>query len=118
MGRKSIVVMKAMAAAYVVTILLLLAVAFVMYKAHLAENYSMIMICAVYVLSNLLGGFICAKAMNSRRLVWGVIAAAAYFILLYLISLIAGGGQAKELPDVVRMAGCCLAGGIIGGILS
>lgn len=118
MGHKSIVVMKAMAAAYVVTILLLLLVAFIMYKTHLADQYSLIMILAVYVLSNLVGGWICAKAMNSKRLVWGIITAVAYFVLLYLISLIVGGGRAKEMLDVARMAGCCLAGGIIGGILS
>lgn len=118
MGHKSIVVMKAMAAAYVVTILLLLLVAFIMYKTHLGDNYSLMLISATYVLSNLAGGWICAKAMNSRRLVWGVITAAAYFVLLYLISLIVGGREAKEMLDVVRMAGCCLAGGVLGGILS
>jgi putative membrane protein (TIGR04086 family) len=76
------------------------------------------MIHLIYLLSTLAGGFICAKAMNSRRIIWGLITAAGYFIILYLISLIVGGTQTKELLDIAKMAGCCLAGGIFGGILS
>lgn len=118
MGQKSIVVLKAMTAAYVVTILLLLILSFVMYKLHLADTYVVVIINFVYVLANFTGGLICAKAMNSRRIVWGVITAAAYFVILYLISLIVGGTELKNLIEVGQMAAYCLIGGIIGGILS
>lgn len=42
MGHKSIVVMKAMAAAYAVTIALLFLVAFILYKTHLSEQNTLL----------------------------------------------------------------------------
>lgn len=118
MGHKSIVVLKAMAAAYFVTVILLLIVAFAMYKLHLADSHVAVIINFVYVLATFTGGFICAKAMNSKRIVWGIISAAGYFVILYLISLAVGGEELKGMIEVSQMAGFCLIGGIIGGILS
>lgn len=118
MGHKSIVVMKAMAAAYAVTIALLFLVAFILYKTHLPEKNAMMMLLAVYVIANFVGAMICAKVMNQKRLLWGMITAALYFALLYVISMIVGGDQAKEMVDIVKMAVCCMLGGIVGSILS
>lgn len=76
------------------------------------------MIFGVYVIANGVGSMICAKVMNQKRLLWGMATALLYFILLYAVSLVVGGGRTKEMMDIIKTAGCCLIGGIVGSILS
>lgn len=109
--------LKALLAAYLTTIILLLGLAFGLYRFDLSEQAVQGGILAVYVLSAFIGGRIAGKMAGHRRFFWGMLVGLLYFAMLILISLLAyqsvaiGGGIAVS-------ALLCVAGGMLGGMLS
>ena len=102
--RVAFCVLKALVAAYIVTGLLLLILAFALYKLGLSENVVELGVVFIYLLSSAIGGFFIGKCMEVKRLLWGVLLG-----LFYAQGII----QSGLLNTLI-----CLGGGAIGAFLS
>ena len=114
---KPIQILKALLASYIVTALLLLLLTFLLYKFGLDEKKVEIGILIVYLVSDFIGGMIAGKLAGTRRFLWGTLIGILYFALLLMISIgvyrtIQGGSSM-----LVSFA-LCVAGGMLGGMLS
>lgn len=111
-------ILKALLASYIVSGILLVVLAMLLYKFELNESLVSAGIVAVYVISSLVGGFILGRLMKVKRFLWGMGLGILYFALLLLITLgvyktLNGGGG-----NVVTVFLLCAGGGMAGGMLS
>lgn len=109
---------KSLLAAYIVTGLLLLLLALLLYKLQLSESVVNIGIIAIYVAACFLGGFLEGKMMKTRKFLWGGAFGLLYFALLAIISLAVGQGFSGSSSHFVTTLILCMAGGTLGGMVS
>lgn len=112
------ILIRSLLPAYVLSCILLLLLAFVLYKLNLSESQTNTIIYIVYVAACMLGGLIAGKTAGSRRFFWGLVCGLIYVLLLLLISILFHGGTLPELNQFLTILGCCMAGGMFGGIIS
>lgn len=110
-------ILKSMLAAYLTTIILLLALSFGLYKFDFTEQTVQGGIIATYVLSAFVGGRVAGKIIGVRRFVWGLIAGLLYFVLLLIISLLVYR-SVQDITGIVTNIALCAAGGMFGGMVS
>nr|WP_296958284.1 TIGR04086 family membrane protein [uncultured Mediterraneibacter sp.] len=110
--------LKSLLCAYIITGILLLILAVLLYKAGISENTVDAGVILIYVISTFSGGFVMGKLMGERKFLWGLILGAAYFILLLLITF---GmyhtlqGSTSHLFTVILL---CAGGGMMGGMVA
>ena len=109
---------KSLLAAYIVTGLLLLLLALLLYKLQLSESVVNIGIIAIYVAACFLGGFLEGKMMKTRKFLWGGAFGLLYFAVLAVISLAVGQGFSGSSSHFVTTLLLCMAGGTLGGMVS
>lgn len=115
---KGLVFLKALAAAYVITGLLLLLLAFLVYRLEWDESKANIGIIAIYLLSGFAGGFMAGKCGKTRRFLWGLGIGAAYYIILTIVSLIMGQESGTPFVQMMTTMALCLGSGMLGGMVS
>ena len=109
---------KALLCAYVVTGILLLILALLLYKAGLSEENVNAGILLTYVISTFSGGFVIGKLTGSRKFLWGLLAGILYYVLLLLISLgIYHSLQGASVETAAAFV-LCAGGGMLGGMIS
>ena len=74
-----VALLKCLMAAYLITGVLLMFVAGLLYKFSIGENIVDISIIVIYCVSSLLAGLFFSKGAASHRLIWGMLAGAANF---------------------------------------
>lgn len=114
---KVMVVIRALLVSYLVTALLLLLLALMLFKLELDENKIAAGVLAVYVISCFFGGLAAGKGGRNRRFIWGLLTGALYFVILAAVAFGVGAEQGTALSKVTTCA-ICLGGGMIGGILA
>ena len=97
---------------FLISGLLLLLLALLLYKMEPGESVIKIGIVAVYVISGLCGGFLMGKRM--RGLAAGII----YFLLLFGVSLLVKGTGDLQMTRIFSTLILCGASGMAGGMLS
>ena len=116
---KPIQMMKALLLSYAVTGVLLLGLAFLLYKFGLGESQVNLGIMVIYILSCLAGGFYMGRKGKTRRFLWGMGLGAGYALLLMAVTYLTerpfGGG---DLTEILLMFFICIMGGALGGMLS
>ncbi len=114
--QKMMWVLKSLSFAYLATAVLLSIFAVLAYRLDLQENVKNIISLVIYVLSNLVGGFVVGKCTKQKRYLWGVLVGVLYFSLLILITL----GVHRTISDgnVVTVMILCICSGTIGGMIS
>lgn len=115
---KPLSLLKAILAAYIVTAILLMILALLMFKAGLDEDKVSIGIIAVYLISTFLGGRIAGKGAESKKFLWGMVAGIAYFLILLLVTLISKQTVSAPAMQLVTTGLLCVGGGMLGGMLS
>lgn len=110
--------MKVLLFQYILTGLLLALLAFLLYKMGLGENIVSIAIIVIYVVATVFGGWMTGKKMESRRFLWGLLMGCAYFLLLTIISFVAGGDNLQVSNSFWTTLILCAGGGMLGGMLS
>ena len=110
--------LKSLLSAYIITGVLLLFLALLLYKFQLSEARVNIGIIIVYVVSSFLGGFLEGKMMKARKFLWGAAAGLLYFAILALISLAVNQGFGGGSSHFVTTLILCTAGGTLGGMVS
>ena len=111
-------ILKSLLCAYVVTGILLLLLAFFVYKLNLEEKQATIAMMAIYLVSTFVGGFMIGKWNRVRKFLWGMLVGAGYFILLVLVSLGIYHSLKNGGVNVVTAMFLCLGGGLLGGMLA
>ena len=111
-------VMKALLAAYVVTGLLLLAIAGFLYRFQWDEGKVQIGIILTYILSCFIGGFLAGKMMKSRKFLWGVLLGLLYFLVMTLVSVAVNRELQSSSSGMITSFLLSMGGGMLGGMLS
>ena len=117
-GQAAIQMVKALLCAYVMTGVILLVLALLLYKMGLSEENVNAGIILTYVISTFSGGFVIGKLMGKRKFLWGLLAGVAYFVLLLLISLGVYHSLQGAMMNLLTTFFLCAGGGMLGGMVS
>lgn len=109
--------MKALLFSYVMTGILLLGLAFLLYKLGWGEDQINLGILVIYILSCLVGGAYIGKKAKVRRFMWGMGLGAGYAVLLTAITFLTEH-RPVDLKETLLMFFLCVIGGALGGMLS
>lgn len=115
---KILVLLGLLVFAYVLTGAFLLGLAFLLYKFRLDEKIVNIAVIVIYVLVTFLTGFLAGKKLKVRKFLWGFLLGAGYFIILAVVSMIAGQQETVVGSHLMTTFMLCAGGGMLGGMLS
>lgn len=117
-GRAAGQVLRGLAAAFAITVVLLFLLALILLKLQPDMSTTQAGIYAVYVLSCFAGGWYCGRKAGQRKFLWGMLIGALYFAVLCAVSGMSeqsfSGGLSQSLIAIVL---CCV-GGMVGGMLA
>lgn len=105
-------------AMFIVSGLLLLLLALLLYKVELSESLVKVGIVVIYVISGLLGGVLMGRIMKEQKYLWGLAAGIIYFIILFIASAFVGRGIDMDIAKVATTLILCAASGMAGGMVS
>lgn len=103
---------------FVVSGILLLILAAVLYKAEPSESVVKIGIVAIYIIAGFLGGLLMGKMMREQKFLWGLAAGVIYFVILFVASAVVKRGFDMEMAKVITTFILCAASGMAGGMVS
>lgn len=107
---------KSLLGAYMVTGVLLLALAYLLYRFHLGEKAVAVSIVIIYIISTFVGGVLIGKYMKIRKYFWGFIIGILYVLLLFVITF--GIYRTLNNGNVATTIILCMCSGTIGGMVS
>ncbi|MGN0168314.1 MAG: TIGR04086 family membrane protein [Acetatifactor sp.] len=110
--------LKSLLFSYILTGILLALLACLLYKAGLDEKAVSAAIIVIYVGATFFAGFMAGKKLQNRRFLWGLMEGCAYFVILVILSLLAGGDGGGMGHSFLTTFVLCGAGGMLGGMLS
>lgn len=116
--KRALVLLGLLVFAYILTAVLLMGMAFLLYKFRLGEHVINISIIAIYVAVTFLTGFIAGKMLKVKKFLWGVLLGMAYFGILSIVSLLVGQQEAVVGNQILTTFLLCAGGGMLGGMLS
>lgn len=103
---------------YILSGILLIGLAFVLYKLKIKEAQINAAVYIIYIISCLIGGFFAGHRIRQRRFFWGMLSGLLYFIVLFTVSWILKDSGSFDMSRVMTVMACCLAGGTAGGMMS
>ena len=104
--------------AYIVSALVLVLLAVLVFKAGISQQMVSGGIILAYVLSCFLGGLLAGKKMKQKRFLWGLVMGLAYFLVLFLVSVIVNKSLGAVGDSLLTSLVLCAGGGMLGGMLS
>ena len=116
-GTAALSLLKCLLLSYIFTALMLLLLAFLLFKLGLSEEIVSIAIIGIYVASTFLGGFIAGKRLQNRKFIWGLLVGCAYFGVLAAVSILVNQPVSELGDSVLTTFILCGAGGMLGGML-
>lgn len=115
---KVLLMLQVLMVTYVVTGVLLLILTFILYKFKISESQINIGVIFIYILANVLGGFLIGRMKREKRFLWGMLIGISYFVVLSLVSFIVNRSFYEELGSTITSLLICTFGGMLGGMLS
>lgn len=115
---KPLFLLKTLFITYLLTGVLLFTLAFALYRLRLSNTQVQTGVYLIYILSCFLGGFLTGKKFKNRRFLWGMLMGGLYFLVLFLVSSLAGKPLESGVNYLLLILAICLAGGTSGGMLS
>lgn len=103
---------------YIVTGILLLLLAFFMYRAEPSEAFVNGAIIAIYIIAGFAGGFLIGKRVGMRKYLWGLLMGALYYGILLLVGVLLHQGLNADAVHLVSTMILCLLSASAGGMLS
>ncbi len=102
---------------YILTAVLLLLLAFLLYKLGLSEQIVSVAIIVIYVVATFFAGFVAGKKMQSKKFMWGLLMGGLYFLVLMLVSFGVNTATATEMGNsFLTTFVLCAGGGMLGGM--
>lgn len=111
-------ILKSLLLAYVLTGILLLVLAMLLYKLDMDEKAVSAGIVAIYITATLIGGLAIGKMAGTKKYLWGLILGILYFALLILITIGVYRTLDGAAASLVTTFLLCAGGGTIGGMIS
>lgn len=115
---KLISLLKSLVISYIVTGIMLLVIAFSLYKFDITEGTINLLITAVYVVSSFVGGFAVGRMVQEKKFLWGLILGIAYAVVIMLVSFVVNGTIDFTATSAIYQTALCVGGGMLGGMLS
>ena len=112
-----VALLKCLLAAYLITGVMLVAVAGLLYKFSLGENVVDVGIIVVYCISSLLAGLFFSKGAMSRRFLWGMAAGAVYFLIICAVTFAVERQVHLMSSSCITTLLICTGSGMLGGML-
>ena len=103
---------------YIITGILLLLLAFLMYRMDLAEPVVNGAIIAIYIIAGFLGGFLMGKKAGVKKYLWGLLMGALYYGVLLFVGVILHQGLNGEPMHLLSTMVLCLLSATAGGMIS
>ncbi|MBQ8189045.1 MAG: TIGR04086 family membrane protein [Lachnospiraceae bacterium] len=116
--KRALVLLGLLVFAYILTAVLLMGMAFLLYKFRLGEHVINIAVVVIYVAVTFLTGFLSGKIIKVKKFLWGFLLGCGYFGILAVVSLLAGQQQTVMGPHLLTTFMLCAGGGMLGGMLS
>ncbi len=110
--------LKTLLISYTLTAVLLVGLAFLMYRMKLGAAEATWGVMVIYLVSCAVGGFLTGRRVGSRRLFWGLVSGGLYFVVLLVLSLVLGGGLQGGIQQIMTVLAACLAGSAVGAFIS
>ncbi len=104
--------------AYIVTFVVLLILALLLYKMNLSEKVISGGIVVTYILSCFVAGLFAGKQMKQKRFLWGLIMGLGYYVILLVVSLVINQSFLAIADSMITTLILCAGGGMLGGMLS
>ncbi|WP_075718236.1 TIGR04086 family membrane protein [Roseburia sp. 499] len=111
-------ILKILLLMYMITGILLVILAGLLYKLQLSESVVSAGVVIIYVVSGFLGGFVAGKIMKTRKFLWGMVLGGCYFFILVVGSIAFQHGIGMEISRIFTTFILCIASGMIGGMAS
>lgn len=111
-------ILKSLLAAYLISALMVVVLAFLFYKLEMKEDIVKGAVIGIYLMSSLAGGFLCGKLVPARRFVWGCVVGVLYFLILILLTLVIYGNLSGGMSQILIGFLACTLGGMFGGMIS
>lgn len=111
-------ILKILLLMYMITGILLVILAGLLYKLQLSESVVSAGVVIIYVVSGFLGGFVAGKIMKTRKFLWGMVLGGCYFLILVVGSIAFQHGIGMEISRFFTTFVLCIASGMIGGMAS
>ena len=118
MGQKMMCVVKGLLISYILTVVMLFIAAVVVYKTDISDGMLNAVIVAIYIVSTFIGGLITGKAVKERRFLWGAVYGVMYILIALAVSAVLGGGSDGAAMSCITKCIMCVAGGMLGAMLS
>ncbi|MGN0400337.1 MAG: TIGR04086 family membrane protein [Blautia sp.] len=115
---RTFLMIKMLLVSYLTTGILLLILAFLLYKLDFGENQVNLGILITYIISCFGGGFLLGKKVENRRFLWGIGLGTGYAVLLTLVTLITEKGFQGNIKELALNYFLCILGGALGGMFS
>lgn len=109
--------LKCLLFSYILTAIMLLLLAFLLYKLGLSEGIVSIAISSIYVLASFAAGFVAGKKLQVRKFLWGMLLGTVYFVVLAVISLLVDQSVGELGNSFFTTLTLCAAGGTLGGMM-
>lgn len=110
--------LKCLLFSYILTGAFLLLLAFLLYKLHLSEKVVNVCIILIYIATSFFAGFMTGKKRGKKKFFWGALMGGAYFLVLFLVSVIVNRSFPELTSDFTMTLLLCMGGGMLGGMLS
>lgn len=110
--------LRGLALAGLVSIALLLVMAFIMLKLQPDMGTTQAGTYLTYAASCFAGGMYCGKKAEKRKFIWGLLVGVVYFLILFLISCMGETAGALDFTKGALAFVLCAAGGMFGGMLA
>ena len=107
---------------YLISGLLLLLLALLLYQMELSEMVVKTGVITIYIIAGFCGGFLIGRQMQDKKYLWGLLTGGTYFVVLFLLSFLVKQGMDEVLAlEPLRMFTTfllCAVSGMAGGMLS
>ncbi len=118
MSRGTVIqVVKGVVAAFLLSAIILILLAFLLYRFDVTESVVRGGIVADYVFSCFIGGMVVSKRQKGKRYLWGILAGVLYYVIILVVSMIVNQKIFVNIPGVVSTGVLCILGGMLGGML-
>lgn len=119
-GAKSggVVIIKALFLSYLITGLILLLLALLMYKVEPPDMVISVGVIFSYIFSSFAGGLIVGRNARQKKYLWGILVGVLYFAIIFAVSTLLNKNVLEQLGSTMTVFIMCTLGGMLGGMVS
>ena len=115
---RALCLIKSVLLSLLVTLFLLLVIAFIMLQTGMSSGVVTFAVIATYVIGTFCGSFYIGKHVEQKRYLWGLLSAVLFFVVYMIISLFVKGDSPFHLMNYIKSFIIIACSGILGGMLS